>query len=294
MKVYLAACESCYIAEYHKLFPDSRLNILIGYGSPASKGLDFMLNRFRDKIGSIMLDAGTYELNNGKKSASPMALTLTGYKTYLKYFGNRFNHYFNFDEDFSTEGMMTNLCNLEELEKSGLSPIPVVHDIYGDEIPLFIERGYKYIALGSSQITSKKHLEHVMRQFAGTEIKVHLFGNSSFEYLSNFPIYSCDSARWAHSTRNGVLYFWNHEKPGLNKTEQIILDRINGPSKSNTILKTGGHKEFINLIQDKFGIDIITLLSFWDYQHLINIHYMVELETAINKIQREEGFYTAE
>ncbi len=294
MKIYIAALEACHAAGYHRLFPASRLNILIGYGSPASKDLGFMVGQFRPNIGSIVLDAGTYELNNSKKPSSPMALTLTGYKTYLKNFGHLFDHYFNFDEDFTANGMYTNLCNLDVLEEAGLSPIPVVHDIYGSEIDIFLDRGYEYVALGSSQITSKRHLEHAMEKLAKAEIKVHLFGSTYFDYLANFPIYSCDSARWAHSTQNGIIYYWNHEKPEINKTEKIFLDRFLGKSRGEGVLSGKANTSFINMIHEQFNIDLVTLLSSGDYQYLVNIHYTVEMEAAINNIHREKDFYTAQ
>lgn len=294
MKIYMAALETCHIVEYHKLFPDAQINLLIGYGSPASQGLHFMLNKFRDKIGSIMLDAGTYELNNGKKPSGRMALNLEGYKTYLKMFAHLFDHYFNFDEDFSANGMHTNLCNLDELEAAGLSPIPVVHNIYGDEIDLFIDRGYKYVALGSDQITSKKHLAHAMEKFVKADVKVHLFGNSTFDYLANFPIYSCDTARWAYSAMNGFIYFWNHEKEGTDKNEKLFLERFPGIPRGKGVLSLKNDHPFIQMLHDKFGIDALSLIASGDYQYLVNMHHNMEMEAAINEIHRRKGFNTTD
>ena len=233
-----------------------------------------------------MLDAGTYELNNGKKPSGRMAFTLAGYKVYLNDFGLLFDHYFNFDEDFSANGMHTNLCNLDELEAEGLSPIPVVHDIYGDEIALFIDRGYQYVALGSDQITSKKHLAYAMEKFVKA--------NSTFEYLANFPIYSCDTARYAHSTMNGLIDFWNHEKTGVNKNEKYFLERFPGIPRGKGVLSLKNDHPFNRMLHHKFGIDALTLISSGDYQYLVNMHHNIEMEVAMNAIHRGKGFYTAE
>ena len=73
-------------------------------------------------------------------------------------------------------------------ENEGFSPIPVVHDIEGDEIATLIDRGYDYIALGSSQISTRKSMEKAMRRFEGTGIKIHLFGCTKFNFIANFPI----------------------------------------------------------------------------------------------------------
>jgi hypothetical protein len=68
--------------------------------------------------------------------------------------GSHFDFYFNFDEDYSREGFDVNLANQLDLENAGLTPVPVVHDCYGGEIPYYIANKHKYpiVAIGSGEL----------------------------------------------------------------------------------------------------------------------------------------------
>ena len=202
MKIFHAGMQLKVLLEYAKLYPAVKLDILKSFAT-----IDHEIQRFcsdhRNKIGHLIFDSGTYSLNNS--SRTPSGVNLRAYKEYLLQFGGQFDWHFNFDSDFSGGDSPENYQNQLDLEAAGLKPIPVVHDIYGEEIEHYIDTGHKMVALGSSQITSVKVLAGVMQQFASTGVKVHLLGNVSFDFISNFPIYSCDTS--AHALRGKL---WVH------------------------------------------------------------------------------------
>ena len=51
-------------------------------------------------------------------------------------------------------------------------------------------------------------------------------GNTSFKFLENFPLDSCDSASWAHMGKYGFVNYWNPQKEGQNKCDSIYLEEF--------------------------------------------------------------------
>jgi hypothetical protein len=291
MKIFNAGMQLKVLLEYAKLYPAVKLDILKSFATR-----DHEIQRFcgdkRKKIGNLIFDSGTYSLNNS--SQTPSGVNLSAYKAYLLQFGQQFDWYFNFDSDFSGGDSPENYQNQLELEGAGLKPVPVVHDIYGDEIQHFIDTGNKMVALGSSQITSMKVLAGVMEQFASTGVKVHLLGNVSFNFISNFPIYSCDTSAHAQRGKYGFIYYWNPNNPDVDKTDRIYLDEYYSTSNPKKItLSNYQHRDpFLKYLQDELGIVESDLYGdqrvFW--KQVANLHYYVHLEQVVNQIHKTQGF----
>ena len=295
MKIYLADVPFNTIYSYIIKKPEIMINLLLAFGSDA---LEDFLNRQHLNINkfflSLFLDCGAFSLNSGKKD--PHKNRYIHNENYIR-FNKRSGHIFplrsSLDEDFSPDGIMTNLINLHEMEKAGFTPLPVVHDIYGEEIDIFIERGCKYICLGSALVNNNKTMEFLMKKVAGTGIKIHIFGRISFKQLTTYPIYSCDSTGWANKVSKGNVCWWNPEKKGLNKTEAFHISKF-GKDEENNIYEHPWKEQFRKFLRDELNIDYEAFLSNTVLQQIVNIHYFVTLEREINKIQREKGFFTAE
>lgn len=296
MKIYIAGARINTIALYLSKKPEAALNLLLSYGSEA---LESFLNNQRSNVWSqikcLFLDSGTWALNNGGKNPDKVRmLNLKAYTLFLKRFGHLFKHYANFDEDFSSENLSTNLINQNSLESEGFSPIPVVHDINGDEIENLIDRGYNYIALGSSQISTRKSMEKTMRRFEGTGIKIHLFGCTKFDLIANHPIYSCDSSGWAGATSFGFVNYWNKEKTEPNKKDKIYLSNRIGVTAKDDIFHYENKADFIQFLQDVLDIAFVDFLSSQQLQYIANIYFVTQMEKAVNEIHRNREFFTAE
>jgi hypothetical protein len=257
---------------------------------------DHEIQRFcgdqRKKIGHLIFDSGTYSLNNSLQK--PSGVNLRAYKDYLLQFGEQFDWYFNFDSDFSGGDSPENYQNQLDLEDAGLKPVPVVHDIYGEEIEHYIATGHKMVALGSSQITSVKVLARVMQRFAGTGVKVHLLGNVSFDFVSNFPIYSCDTSAHAQRGKYGFIYYWNPNNPVVDKTDKIYLDEYYSTSKPQKITWANYpyRDEFLEYLHDELGIVESDLYGDQGafFKQIANLHHYVRLEQIVDQIHKTQGF----
>ena len=295
MKIYLADVPFNTIYSYILKKPEIMINLLLAFGSDTLE--DFLrrqhlnINKF---FLSLFLDCGAFSLNSGKKDPHKNRyITIENYIRFYKRFRHIFDHCASLDEDFTSEGIMTNLINLHQMERAGFTPLPVVHDIYGEEIDIFIQQGYKYICLGSALVNNNKTMQFLMKKVAGTGIKIHIFGRISFKQLTYYPIYSCDSTGWATKVSNGNICWWNPEKTGLNKTEIFHICRF-GKDDKNNIYVHPCKEQFRQFLRDELDIDYEAFLSNTVLQQMANIHYFVTLEREINMIQREKGFFTAE
>jgi hypothetical protein len=292
MKLYHASLSLKVFLKYHRLFPEKKLNVLRTFGD-LNHEMKAFCKTHRDKVSSLILDSGTWTLNN-RKTDLKTTITCSSYKDYVEEFGDQFNFYFNFDSDFLGDENDTNYQNQILLEEQGLKPVPVVHDIDSDEIDHYIDKEYKIVALGSSQITSLDTLDSVMNKFKFTDIKIHLFGNAKFKFLSNFPIYSCDSTAWSHRGQYGFIYYWNPKKDGLDKTDKIYMEEyldVNSKHKIN-YSNYEFRKKLDEYICETLGVTEGNLLGSNGayYKQLVNLHYYVQLEEIINQIHREKGF----
>ena len=291
--IYLVGVSSRELLYYNKLYPQERLNLLISYAYPSADTTSLLFDH-RDLIGSIICDSGTYSLSANPDKLSKK-ITFQGYRSYLQQLGKRYDFYFNFDEDFSRDGFSTNQQNQLELEKAGLSPVPVVHDCYGPEIPYFIKKGYKMVAIGSGELQDGNVIElnRIVNKMYSKGIKVHLLGCTEYSKLAYTPVYSGDSTTWVRQGARGHVYYWNPEKPDYNKQEQIcfvynLLEKYMG----NHIDKHPQQLEINRYLKSQLNLSIDDLKgskgSF--YRLIANIHYYVQLEKRIAAEHRNQGF----
>ncbi|MCK5679309.1 hypothetical protein KAI46_00685 [bacterium] len=299
MKIYLADVPIRTIFLYISKKPEALLNLLVAFGSDALEDfLNYQHLNIAKFFSSVFLDSGTYSLNSGKKDPHRNRwITVENFIDFIKRFGHLFDFYPNFDEGFEPEDMMKNLFHLNRMEKAGLNPLPVVHDLYGDEIDIFIDRGYKHVCLGSALVNNKKTMELLMKRFEGTGIKRHIFGQISFDQITENPISGCDSTGWARKVSKGNVCWWNPEKEGLNKTETFYIPNKGGNSKETTIFNHPCKTLFDQFLQDEFNVNLAAFTSTDKstiLQQMVNIHYFITMEKAVNKIQREKGFSSAE
>ena len=232
MRIYVSSMSIDVLKKYKRLFPDSKINVLRSFAI-RDDDVVMLCKRFRPHIGGLILDSGTWTLNQA--SSETDHITVEKYMAYLSVAAKYFDFYFNFDSSFDPDGFEDNYINQLKIEENGLTPVPVVHDIEGDEIQIYIDRGYSRIALGSRQIKTLATLKKVMLRFQGTGIKIHLFGNTKFDLLANAPIHSCDTAMWAREGGWGNIRYWNPQKEGANKTDLIYMEEYIQTDKAKGI-----------------------------------------------------------
>jgi hypothetical protein len=248
------------------------------------------------------LDSGTFYLYNSGVYPSLFetnvshSASFNRYLEYLRYFRGHYDRIYNFDCDFGDEGFDTNISYQKRLEDAGFDPVPVVHSIHSDEIDYYIKEGYEDVALGSPQITDFGTLGYVMRKFKGARIKVHLFGNTKFDFLTNFPIYSCDSSVWVQAARFGEIVWWNPWKKGPNRTDRVHLEEYYHEKPKGKPISTYPRKiELMDYLYDELGVTMEDLLGMDGtyVKQMVNLHHYLKLEDIVNDIHRKKGFWTA-
>jgi len=283
------------LVRYRELFPDEKINVLRSFAIRDSD-IAVFCKRFRSFIEGFILDGGTFTLNQAL--STPGYLSVEKYIAYLRIAAKYFDFYFNFDSNFESDGFDENYANQLKIEESGFNPVPVVHDVEGDEIQIYIDKGYRRVALGSRQIKTLATLEKAMMRFEGTGIKVHLFGNTKFDFLANVPIHSCDTAMWAREGGWGNIRYWNPHKEGENKTDFLYLEEYIQTDKTKGIplSKYEYRKEFEEYLRDNFKLEYYDLIGDEGpiNKQLVNTHYFVQLEKIISGIHKKRGFDTIE
>lgn len=296
MKIYNSSISVDIVRKYRKFFPDIRINVLRSF-AVLDNDVALLCKRYRPHIGGLILDSGTWTLNQAP-SALAANITVDKYIAYLRTAAKYFDFCFNFDSNFEPNGFNENYANQLKIESSGFCPVPVVHDIVGKEIQTYIDRNYQRVALGSRQIKTLATLQKVMLKFAGTGIKVHLFGQTSFDLLANAPIHSCDTAMWAREGGWGKIRYWNPLKEGENKTDRIYLEEYVSadPNEGIAFSKYPYRKEFEEYLWDTFKLKYDDLIGKDRSinKQLVNTHYFVQLEGIITDIHKKKGFDTEE
>ena len=290
MNIYHASLTYGALKKYYQIF-GQKLNVLLSMALLGSDTFHFFDNRHM--ISSLVLDSGAWSVYYKKSS-----LKLNQYLQYLKRNAYRFDAYFNFDDDFSTEGFANNYANQVKLENAGLHPIPVIHNFMNDEIPFYIQAGkYQWLALGSSQTTSFAALDYAVQLIkkGNPAIKIHYFGGCKFDWMIKTPIGSSDTSSWAQTGAFGNIKYWNPRKRGIDKTDYIYVgDRIKDlkpgefhyvsyPCRASLDAYLQAAFKWDNPLQELTGYD-----SFLNKQ-LVNLRYYVELEQRINEERVKRG-----
>ena len=291
MRIFQASLSSRIFKRYKKLYPNRKIHVLRSYGN---RDNDDQLFRtiLRKQCSGLDLDSGAFSLNNRQQGSGP-DINFNGYMQYAKTYESNYDRIYNYDCDFGDEGFDTNIYYQKRMEDAGLKPVPVVHSIYNDEIEHYIENGYKTVALGSTQITDFGTLAYVVGKFKGTKIKLHLFGNANFEFLTSFPIYSCDASTWAMAGKFGDIKWWNPNKMTPNKTDKIYIEEYIPYRPNVKLLSEYEYRhELLEYLYVELGVTENDLLGpdGTYFKQIVNLHYYLKFEEVINQIHRQKGF----
>lgn len=219
MKIYQASLSLDILKKYYELFSE-KLNILLSIALIEGHTRGFLIE-FRYMVESIIADSGAWSVVKGKS-----ILSLDAVIAYLKMWGYLFDLYFNFDTNFSDKGFKDNYNNQRRMEKEGLYPVPVVHNLFDDEIDFYLNLGkYQWLALGSTQTKNLSDLQYAVDRIKRKDpnVKIHWFGGCRYEWLIQTQLASCDTSSWAKTGGYGYVLFWNEAKEGLNKADKIYI-----------------------------------------------------------------------
>ena len=295
MKIYHASLFKKVLEMYQERYPPRKLNVLRSYGMRDKEDHAYRTTH-RNRCSSICRDGGTYTLYNSIHPPT-RPITLEGYIQEMLEYKDDYDWYANYDKCFVGDCFELNIANQVRMEREGLHPVPVIHDIFGEEVDYYIEEGYEMIAVGSPQLTNEKTLEYLMRRFENTRVRIHLFATTKWDYLTQFPIYSSDTSTWARMSGYGHIYWWNPHKTGEYKGETVYLQEFMHKAKRhpNSFRTHPLRTEIEKYLDETLGVTYENILGSEGayYKYLVNVHYFVELERRINEEQRKRGFFTA-
>jgi len=276
------------------MFPNERLNALLSFGRRQDKHAFYVTHR--DKLNSVVLDSGTYSLNTAERN--PPTTTLDNYKNYARFVRRHLHFLFNFDSDFSETGhyqKAINLNNLIYLERAGLDPVPVIHDIYGSEISFYMSKNrYPILAIGSSLLGDKVNLSIAIHAIHTAGIKVHLFGTTSYSLLASSPISSCDSSTWHQNSARGCIPYWNRLKMKGSKTKLIQFEKYDYYLPRISFENYEFRYELERFLDETFGFSPSDLIGGGQNEinrEIVNIRYFVKLQERINQRHQKRGFF---
>lgn len=294
MRLYLASPDLRVIKKLRSIDPLRKPNILLSFGSQNPHTSAFFGSN-RGDVGSIILDSGTWSLNNSKESTR-QRITPDGYEAYLKAFGGNVDFYFNFDESFEENTSFDiNLGHQLRLEKAEFEPVYVLHSTSGEEVEYCIKRKYPYVAVGSRSLQNKKATKLITEHLFKNGIKVHLFGLTKYDFLESIPAFSCDSSTWTKAAiMVDAIMYWNPHRTGVNKTDTIHLETTisNGTCGGFQFMSYPHRKELEDFLSSNLHLTYGDLLGHDGplNRKLVNMFYFLELEERITQHHHELGF----
>lgn len=273
------------------LRPEIRLNLLDSFGLPYNQSV-MLRNNKRDIFMNFARDSGAYTINH---ALNPWVrdLKANDYARNLSVVGKYYDIVFNFDSDFSEIGFEENYKMQLEIESYGLNVIPVVHDLYGDELDFYIERGHSIVALGSSQTRKPEDVKVAVRK-CYPDVRVHLFGKVGFEYLAYLPIWSCDASSWAQYVKYGYIMYWDERLLGVNKGIALGFDDRHDNSHKKTKIESYVNKDCVfSYLYRELGLLYDDLMG--DdaeiNRQVVNMLYFHELEQRVTRIHLERKWF---
>ena len=162
---------------------------------------------------SKILDSGVWSKFQDPKNHKH---TVEDYASFLSVHADKFDAYFNYDEDFKEvekdHFSSRNRDNQSFLEKEGFKPIPVLHVLDAEEVDYYISNKskYTYVAIGSNAINNKL-FKPTVKKFYDNGIKVHAFRIGSYKKLKDLQVYSSDCSSHAQWTAVGRCIFFIHK-----------------------------------------------------------------------------------
>lgn len=291
MKLYQASLFLNVLKRYHELFPDEPLNVLLSLAYNQGERKEFLVDH-RHMVESIIGDSGAWSVAAGSSE-----LTIESVIAQYQECGHQFDRYFSFDTDFTDNGFDNNIVNQLRMERAGLTPIPVVHNFYDEEIDYYVKSGkYNWLALGSSQAKDFESLKYAVdriKTWGNPSIRLHWFGGSRFEWLCQLPIASCDTTSWAATGKFGEIMYWNPRNPQLDKADKIYVGgRIKKIKETEHHINTYRWRDELEAhLYDTFGFTNIDLWGYDEKFHmqLVNTRFFAELERRINEERINRG-----
>lgn len=269
------------ISEY---VPFIKVNVLRSFDLENEQTLS-IVNNYSDNINSIILDSGVWFKHKDPNKYRDAVHNVRLYGEFVQEHGEKFDFYFNYDEDFQEiyrdEFSSKNGDNLKILESMGLTPVPVLHLLDDDLVQYHIEQKDKYplLAIGSNKVGDNK-FKTVVNSLKDNGIRVHGFRLGSTVKLTGLAAWSVDCsshAQWTSSGRAVIFDKLNSKDVGISfrpfdKAGDISEDYF----QRHPLLS-----DFIWFLEEFVGVELEALVKDSNYRTLSNSIYYWWLEQYI-------------
>jgi hypothetical protein len=278
MKIFMAIDDAETVPMFYEK-TGIKLNYLISYyylGGQAYK----LTEKYRHMIDLLFLDSGAYSVWTGQSK-----ITITEYLRFLKLYGDRFDAYFNLDDDFDDpDHNQWNQQYLEEqLPPGAKKPVPVVHsktDPFG-EFEFYAQMGHDFIAIGSTTKIPSAVFDKIKNTYPN--IRVHMFGNLDRKILRDHTPYSADATTWADVAGIGdILYYDPDER---REYPQISTGGKEVKDPTSVHFKKFKHRQKLEeFLKNTFQFTYEDLLPRHGprARQIINLYFFKQLEDHIN------------
>ena len=292
MRMYISSVPRRILESFAQRWPDEQVDVLRSFVLDQDETTQIALYP-PSSIRSLILDSGTYTLNNDPKLADQF--TVKNYREYLRNYHDRFDFYFNYDISFGNDLINSEMQRIleEPFQNSNdnppLKPIPVIQDL--NDVPKYcgLKNEYPLVAIGSGANKKIKPLKEAVEKLYKADIRVHLFAIGTYANLHDTPAWSCDCTsflRWANFRR--VCFFDHYEnKEYVFSTKESVKDLpyLFDPDedyavKYDTWLTQKGFDSLYEIDFDR-DTDTIMLANMWHYKELAEI---------ITEEHRQRGF----
>jgi len=268
------------ISEYT---PEIKVNLLRSFNLDDNQTFR-ILDEFEDNIEMVILDSGVWSKN---ENPDKVKHTVEDYGEFLKEHADKFDLYFNYDEDFHElerdDFASRNWDNQKYLEGLGLTPVPVLHLLDEQEVGFLIDQSDKYpfVAIGSNAIRDKDFRTRVKQLYAaGT--KVHAFRIGSADQLTGLHAWSSDCSSHAQWTKSGRCVFFD---PASQKEKSLSFRPFNkdGTENDDFYHRHPNIDDFRWFVEEFVGIEFEALIKDSNYRTFCNSVYFWWLERYITE-----------
>jgi len=233
----------------------------------------------RDMIELLYLDSSAFTANKQNLDIRHE------YWSFIKHNWQFFDQHVNYDDRFDDhEHNLYNQMYLEEnLPREIRKPMPVLHDIDNpfEELKMYIDLGYKYVALGSgNKKVGNNVLDIINSDYP--DIYVHVFGRLDLKMLETYKPYSADASTYAMEAAKGGILYWDKEKKrryqvyvgGREKPIDAKITHFRSFMKRN--------ERFRALMENTFGYSHYDLLTDYTKRQMVNIYFFKQFEDYVN------------
>jgi hypothetical protein len=279
------------LLKYRSIFPGTKLSVMFSYARQEPGHFE-IATAYREAIDTIGYDSGTFTRFFSKNRKEAEKITLDGYKSFLWLTASYWDYYFSFDSNY-TKRLDFNWDNQDYLEAAGLHPVPVIHDINGDDVSICIDRGDPLVAIGSGELKKGggMRLETAVKRLFDHGIKIHLLGCTNESLLSSLPIYACDSSTASQNGGRSSIQLWI---PGEGPKAIKLKDHSYTVPNQYYLHNHPRRDEFEDYIYETFGFEYNDLMGVNKkvVRDVINFHYYIQMERRITEAHKKAGFPT--